>query len=714
MSRVKIGINDIQTVNPNLAKEWDVIKNSPLIPEHIAAHSNKKYWWKCEGGHSWEATPNNRSNGFGCPYCSGRLPILGENDLFTVMPLLSAEWDYEKNKSIDPKEVSAQSNKNYWWKCKHGHSWKNSPSHRYRGDGCPYCSNHRVFEGFNDLLSSNPGISKEWDYEKNYPLEPNNVTSFSSKKVWWRCSEGHEWKATIAHRNGEGLGCPYCSGRYAIKGKTDLATKNPYFIKEWNYEKNVSISPQEVTQYSEKKVWWKCTICNHEWAARIAARSLHGTGCPNCDKRNKTSFPEQAIFFYANKFFPDSENSYTDIFSNGMELDIFIPSLRIGIEYDGYRHKGKQSDEIKYQICREKKIKLIRVSEVGRESKEKICDVFLESKYLSPNNDFNDTLCELFCLLGVKEHNIDYAKDKVDIYKQYLSKMEINSVATACPEIALEWNYEKNKGLTPEMFNRASATKVWWKCVNGHEWESSIASRTVNGAGCIICAKQKIRVGQVNAKIKSGGKLLFDLCPELKEEWDYKKNVFIDTSCILAYSSQKVWWKCANGHEWMSVIQVRAKGSKCPWCYGYRAIPGKSDLFSERPELEEIWNYEKNGHIEPTKLKQHSNKKVWWKCTNGHEWEAVISSVAYGRRCPYCSGRRVLTGYNDLKTLREDLLKEWNYDKNREISPEEVTEHSGKKVWWRCAKGHEWKAVIDSRARGHRCPTCFQMERKYR
>ena len=93
-------------------------------------------------------------------------------------------------------------------------------------------------------------------------------------------------------------------------------------------------------------------------------RTGQETGCPNCLKHRKTSFPEQAIFYYIQKIFPDAMNSYTDSFDNRMELDIYIPSRNTGIEYDGvYWHKNERKENEKYSICRSQGIKLIRVKE---------------------------------------------------------------------------------------------------------------------------------------------------------------------------------------------------------------------------------------------------------------------------------------------------------------------------------------------------------------
>ena len=146
---------------------------------------------------------------------------------------------------------------------------------------------------------------------------------------------------------------------------------------------------------------------------------------------------------------------------------------------------------------------------------------------------------------------------------------------------------------------------------------------------------------------------------------------------------------------------------ECPDCKKERIA--KNSIVCTNPDVAKEWNYEKNGDLLPDELLPSSNRKVWWKCKNGHEWEAVVGSRTRinGRcNCPYCSGRKVLAGFNDLATIRKDLLVWWNYEKNKTIKPTDVTTGSQKKVWWECPKGHEWEAVIYSVSGGTRCPYC--------
>ena len=127
---------------------------------------------------------------------------------------------------------------------------------------------------------------------------------------------------------------------------------------------------------------------------------------------------------------------------------------------------------------------------------------------------------------------------------------------------------------------------------------------------------------------------------------------------------------------------------------------------SDNAQLMAEWHSERNADVAASQLTLGSGKKVWWKCDKGHEWQAAIVNRNRGKGCPYCAGKKVLKGYNDLQTLNTTLAKEWNYEKNNGLTPMDVAPNSHKKVWWICSKGHEWQAIIGNRHRGNGCPIC--------
>ena len=91
-----------------------------------------------------------------------------------------------------------------------GYSWDAFPSTILRSCSCPCCTNRVAVKGVNDLATTHPDIAAEWDYGRNGELKPTDVVAGSSKRVWWRCPEGHEWQAIIYRRKAGGGSCPVC------------------------------------------------------------------------------------------------------------------------------------------------------------------------------------------------------------------------------------------------------------------------------------------------------------------------------------------------------------------------------------------------------------------------------------------------------------------------------------------------------------------------
>ena len=536
--------------NAELMAEWNWEKNIEFDfdPKLLTVGSGKKVWWKCSKGHEWQATIDRRSQGKGCPYCSGRNAIKGENDLQTVNPALAKEWNYDKNNGLTPTDVLPSSNKKVWWKCGKGHEWQAMIRSRNDGRGCPYCSGRHAVNGKNDLQTVNPVLATEWNYERNCGLMPMDVLPNSNKKVWWKCSKGHEWQSTVANRN-NGNGCPYCLGRYAVKGENDLQTVNPALAKEWNYEKNDDLKPEEFTANSNKDVWWKCSK-GHVWHASIANRSK-GNGCPVCNSERKTSFPEYALAYYLKRSGLDVVHSYR---AKGYELDIYIPSLKIAIEYDGYYwHKNRMRKDIeKNYKCKKDGIKLYRLREGLPPLNDSSIDYIVQENQKNLSKVLEAVLSEIIgdCI------SVDMETDAVAIENLRVLTEKENSLFFSNPETTGEWHYEKNGVLKPEHFAPNSHRKVWWKCQIGHEWQATIANRN-KGRGCPYCSGKKVLPGYNDLQTVN---------PALANEWNYEKNTGVRPIDVTPNSNKKAWWICSNGHEWEAKINNRNNGNGCPIC----------------------------------------------------------------------------------------------------------------------------------------------------
>ena len=544
---------------------------------------------------------------------------------------LMAEWDWEKNDELklDLKTLTLGSNKKVWWKCQRGHEWQATIGSRNGGRGCPYCSGRYAVKGVNDLQTINPSVAKEWHYEKNNGLAPMDVMPNSNKKAWWKCSNGHEWQASINSRN-NGIGCPYCSGRFAIKGQNDLQTVNPALAKEWHYEKNSGLTPADVMPNSDKKVWWRCSK-GHEWQASIGSRN-RGNGCPFCHSEQNTSFPEYAIVFYLKKYGLETIHSYKE---KGYELDVYIPSKKVAIEYDGYLwHKNKTKQDLRKNYnCVKDGIILYRI----REGLPSLNDSSVDYVVQRNQEDLSDILKKLLGEIAETVIDVDLKRDSIAIenLREYAEKE--TSFLFSNPKAAREWNYEKNGNLKPEHFAANSHKKVWWKCKKGHEWQATIKDRN-NGNGCPYCSS-KIILKDFND--------LQSTNPALVAEWNNEKNNGLTPVDVMPNSSKKVWWRCSKGHEWQARIADRNKGRGCPYCANKKVLKGYNDLQTVNPTLAAEWNYEKNNGLTPMALSPNSHAKVWWRCSKGHEWQAIIDNRNKGTGCPYCAGQRAYKNKND-------------------------------------------------------------------
>ena len=275
-----------------------------------------------------------------------------------------------------------------------------------------------------------------------------------------------------------------------------------------------------------------------------------------------------------------------------------------------------------------------------------------------------------------------------------------SNLATLYPDVARQWHPTLNGALTPYQVLPGSHRLVWWICEKGHQWRARVRSR-VDGCGCPVCA---------NREIRSGENSLAALFPQLAAQWHPARNGDLTPDAVVPGTRRRVWWQCGKGHVWLASVASRTSGgSGCPVCAGRAVIPGETDLATYFPDIAAQWHPDKNGSLTPDRLAPHSNRKVWWRCSLGHDYQATVSArTISGSGCPYCAGRRVLPGFNDLATLAPEVAAQWHTTLNGALTPNMVTAGSRRKVWWECGSGHVWKAAVYSRTGPQKCgcPVC--------
>ena len=337
-------------------------------------------------------------------------------------------------------------------------------------------------------------------------------------------------------------------------------------------------------------------------------------------------------------------------------------------------------------------------------------------------------------------------------------KRKFVSLAEARPDLAKEWNYEKNGDLRPEDVSCGSNKKVWWiyhyavpddypvELLRGKnfdfEWEAKVYARN-EYPGCPFLNGHSIWTGFND---------LATINPELAAQWHPTKNGDLKPTQVTANSGLKVWWSLPYDipldypieplrgkhfkFEWEASIDNRNKHQSCPYLIGKAVWPGFNDLATINPKLAAQWHPTKNGDLKPTQVTANSGYKVWWllhydipndyfieSLKGKHfdfEWESTIANRSSGFECPFLSGRAIWPGFNDLATINPELAAQWHPTKNGNLRPTQVTANAKKKVWWFLSydvpidypveylRGKhfdfEWKASINSRNRGTGCP----------
>jgi len=224
---------------------------------------------------------------------------------------------------------------------------------------------------------------------------------------------------------------------------------------------------------------------------------------------------------------------------------------------------------------------------------------------------------------------------------------------------------------------------------------------------CSICDSYLLDKDIINIDKNSMDNKEDKFTTNILNKWDYEKND-CDPTVIKTGSHKNFWFVCDKGHSYYKEFRQQYKNGKCIYCINIKVLPGFNDIATTHSHLAKEWNYNKND-LTPQDFTFGSSKKVWWICNQGHEWEETINQRTSPKRnynCPYCSNHRV-TFSNVFAD--EELLEEWDYNKNT-ITPQELTPGSRSKIHWKCNSGHEWVASLKDRTRkdgkNTNCPKC--------
>ena len=685
----------------------------------------------------------------------------------------------EGNNPLPPDKIGFSSGKRVRFRCHVcGLSWRralNNITNRPLVQTCLFCE-HRKPSSFYNLATEYPELKDEWDSERN-PFPPESCSPHSKQNVYWRCAKNHRWKAVIcdraetadkARKTGFPV-CPYCSGE-RVSTTYNLAEKYPEIAAEWDYVLNNGQKPEDFPPHSNQKVWWKCTYNpSHKWQARISNRTSLGRGCPQCAKECKMSYPARALFYYLRQACPTC--TCEEPFQR-YKLDLFLPERKLVLEHDGYYYhsslKARKRAERKDRALREAGYQVLRICD-SKELAEPIVFQKAEILYRFDERDryLDQMIAAVFSYLDLPPLDFHHRRDQYAINQMYFHERKKRTLAVEYPEIAREWSARNTD--KPDTVFSGSPRKVWWHCPKCHqEYQATIANRTKRKSNCPFCANLQAYENNCLATLR----------PEIAAQWHSELNLPLTPYDVVPGSEKEAYWQCPKGHVWKSPIYYRTgpRGNNCPIC-SHRIVHPDFSLQTLDPNLSKFWHPTKNLPLTPDDVTCGSNRKVWWQCERGHEWQCApnhLHKLNDSNRCPYCNDRAVCED-NSLLTRYPELAQEWDNElnfpltpdhvlycsskkywwrrgefvwqasikdrqrkrdgiprgqylacyphlrlsvthpelgaqwdnlKNAPLTPDQVTARSGKKVWWCCKHGHTWQSAINKRIRGDGCPYC--------
>lgn len=268
----------------------------------------------CARGHRFATTAKQLrtvKKAVGCRVCANKEALHGFNSLVDTHPHLVRFWHPTANGDLRPENVVAGSDSDVTWTCDYGHQYEMLVLARTRkGRGCPVCSNHRLDPSVNAFSLTHPSAAATWHPDRNGDLTPDDFVFGSSREMWWRCENGHDFKMTIYYRCRRDK-CKYCARKLAHP-MTSFAVTHPQAASRWHPTRNGTVLASDVLAGTRKKYWFLCEEMNHHYEAPVLTQA-RGHGCNICtgrvvDEQNsmRTTHPE-----LAREFHPSANGSLT-------------------------------------------------------------------------------------------------------------------------------------------------------------------------------------------------------------------------------------------------------------------------------------------------------------------------------------------------------------------------------------------------------------------
>jgi len=467
----------------------------------------------------------------------------GVNDLKTLYPDLA-----EQVLGVDASQLHAGSHSHVEWKCELGHRYTAQVKKRTaRGQGCPFCSNNRVWKGFNDLKTKNPDIAAEafgWD--------PSTIGNGYTKKVQWKCPENHVYEASVIQRTFRGSGCPYCNGKEVWAGFNDLESRFPEVAEEadgWD--------PSIIHYGRQKKMSWQCAR-GHKWEAVVSSRTHGGKGCPYC--ANKSVW----------KGFNDLLSQRPELAkeANGWDPSEYVTgsNSRMSWQCDqGHEWKARiVSRTLSGNGC--PTCAGLRLNPGSNDLQTKFPLVAAEADGWDPSEvTYGSTEKRAWiCSKGHKWEAVVGSRSAgrgCPVCAGRIVVRGFNDLQTLFPEIARQADGWDPGEVSPYINEKRS-----FVCDLGHKFEANLATQILRQTFCRVCD---------GTLLLTGFNDLLTRYPQIAKEadgWDPRQ-------VVGNWSAKKFPWKCECGCEWVTTLASRLGGRGCPSCAPYGFDPEQDAWF---------------------------------------------------------------------------------------------------------------------------------------
>lgn len=318
--KVKKGYNDLITLRPDLAEQWDY-ENNEIFPDEVTPGSSKKVSWVCPVTHEKfvDSVKNRaRTKRTDSPYVLRKKLLTGYNDIASLYPQCITHWSYNNIVTPDKEIAINLKNKKFLWiDNETGEEFEDT---LLSADEKGY---RKHPQGFVSLYDANPVIASQLVGDE----DPKEIPAGSNKVKTWKCPKtGFTWETTVHNRLKGSEDSPFISGRKVVQGFNDISTTHPEHARFWS--KNNTLLPTEVSYASNKKALWICPVSEIEYEQVIAQRT-------KSDPRSSPISNNQLIIPGYNDIFtirPDLKEFFSDKNNiNPHELSVFSHKVALWV-----------------------------------------------------------------------------------------------------------------------------------------------------------------------------------------------------------------------------------------------------------------------------------------------------------------------------------------------------------------------------------------------